>query len=137
MSERRIYRPGDTVKTAGVYKSAGGRRVGLSIGEAFPATTQGTGWTLDQRMAIERNPQLVQPTRPTATPIVIDPAAMEYAIDKSYLVGWNGALTALEARILANGKGSKAHFLETIAELRIRRTIAGTTVEDEGDPEDG
>lgn len=136
MTERRTYRAGDAVKVPGIYVSAGGsKRVALAVGESFPpAPTAGTGWTLEERMTIERHPAYTQAPKPTVQPIVIDAEAMEYAIDRAYFAAWNGALRELEAKILANGKVSRAHILELIEELRIRRTIAG---QKEGDLTDG
>lgn len=136
MTEPRTYRAGDAVKVPGIYISAGGsRRIALAIGESFPAApTAGTGWRLEERLTVERNPAFLQAPVPTSQPIVIDAAAMEYAIETSFRGGWNGSLRELEAKILSNGKTSRAHVLELIEELRIRRTIAGTK---EGDPSDG
>lgn len=136
MSERRLYHPGAPVKVPGIYVSAGGtKRVALAIGESFPkAPTAGTGWTLEERLSVERNPAYLQAPAPTSSPIVIDPAAMEYAIDRAYAAAWNSALRELEAKILSNGRTSRAHILELIEELRIRRRMPA---EKEGDPSDG
>lgn len=139
--DKRTFRAGDEVRTSGIYRDSR-HRLALAVGEIFPASQpKDGGWKLVERMAVQRVADLVdeaarnpRPLAPLAAPIIIDPVAMEYAIEQSYRGGWNGSLLTLEARILANGKGSKDHVLALIAELRIRRTIAGTK---EGDPSDG
>lgn len=147
---RRLYRFGDIVRLGGIYVRAGGgkpeqaQRVALSIGERFPPAL--VGWHLEERLSVQRPAidRLAMPTvPPEQRPILLDAAAMEYALERVHRGGWNGALIELEAKILANGEGPKskaaklaqAHLLVLIAELRIRRTIAGT--KEEGDPDDG
>lgn len=135
---RRTFLFGDVVRTPGIYVRAGDERaeprhVALAIGEHYPPAA--SGWHLEKRISVRR-PAIERPPVPVAQtrPILLDEAAMEYALEVVHRGAWNAALRTLEAKILANGKGGRAHVLEIISELRIRRTIAGST--EEGDPDD-
>lgn len=139
-SRRRLYRFGEIVRTGGIYIRVGGpvkeaQRVALSIGERFPPAIM--GWNLEERLSVQR-PALDRLTIPSGAPeirpILLDAAAMEYALEIVHRAGWNGALRELEAEILASSKNGKTDALALISELRIGRTMPEQT---EGDLSDG
>lgn len=127
--DKTTFHAGKPVRTSGIYASAGGRRVALSEGEMFPETTKGTGWTLEERISVERSPEIQARGN---RPVIMEPEALEYAIETSWSRGWAGSLRALEVKILAaEGKMTRARVLLLLAE--VRRSQAKIDGEAEGD----